>query len=73
MDFFDNINFDALQPLQDIFPDGKVTLERTESGNSDTFKMYNKDGGQYVYEGGKWIRIDGSGTVTIKGVKYDKV
>lgn len=53
-------------------PDGKVTLERTESGNTDTFKVYNKDGGQYVYEGGKWIRIDGSGTVNIKGVKYDR-
>lgn len=54
-------------------PDGSVTLERTESGNTDTFKVYTKDGGQYVHEGGKWIRIDGSGTVNIKGVKYEKV
>ncbi len=54
-------------------PDGNITLERTESGNTDTFKVYNKDGGQYVHEGGKWIRVDGGGTVNIKGVKYDKI
>lgn len=54
-------------------PDGKVTLERAESDNADTFNVYNKAGGQYVYEGGKWIRIDGCGTVWIKGVKYEKI
>ena len=54
-------------------PNGKVTLGRVESDNTDTFKVYNKDGGQYVYEGGKWIRIDGCGTVWIKGVKYEKI
>lgn len=53
-------------------PDGKITLERTVSGSTDTFKVYNKDGGQYVYEGGKWIRVDGNGTVNIKGVEYDR-
>ena len=73
----DEISFKGVLPPDNnsdgYIPDGKITLERTESGNTDTFKVYNKDGGQYVYEGGKWIRIDGSGTVTIKGVKYDKV
>lgn len=53
-------------------PNGKITLERTESGNTDTFKVYNKNGGQYVHEGGRWIRVDGNGTVNIKGIKYDK-
>lgn len=54
-------------------PDGKITLERTESGNTDTFKVYNKDGNKYIHEGGKWIRIDGCGTMNIKGIKYDKI
>lgn len=54
-------------------PDGKISLERTESGSTDTFKVYSKDSGSYVYEGGKWIRVDGNGTVNIKGVKYDKI
>lgn len=73
----DEISFKGVLPPDNnsdgYIPDGKIMLERTESGNTDTFKVYNKDGGQYVYEGSKWIRIDGSGTVTIKGVKYDKV
>lgn len=54
-------------------PDGSVYLERTVSEDTDKFKVYVKDGGKYVHEGGKWIRIDGNGTVTIKGVKYDKI
>ena len=73
----DEISFKGVLPLNNnsdgYIPDGKITLERTGSGNTNTFKVYNKDGGQYVYEEGKWIRIDGSGIVTIKGVKYDKV
>ena len=73
----DAISFKGVLPPDNnsdgYIPDGKVTLERTESGNTDTFKVYNKDGGQYVHEGGKWIRIDGSGTVNIKGIKYDKI
>lgn len=54
-------------------PNGSVYLERTVSEDTDKFKVYVKDGGKYVYEGGKWIRIDGNGMVAIKGVKYDKI
>lgn len=72
-----NISFKgALPPDNDsdgYIPDGKIVLERTESGNTDTFKLYRKEGGLYVYEGGSWIRVDGSGTIKIRGVKYDKV
>lgn len=73
----DDISFrGALPPDHNrdgYIPDGKITLERTASGDKDTFKVYYKGGGQYVHEGGKWIRVDGTGTVSIKGVKYDKV
>ncbi len=73
----DSISFKGILPPDNssdgYIPNGKVALERTESGNTDTFKVYNKDGGQYVHEGGKWIRVDGFGTVNIKGVKYDKM
>lgn len=54
-------------------PSGHIELERTTSEITDKFKVYDNNGGKYVHEGGKWIRIDGNGTVTIKGVKYDKV
>lgn len=73
----DAISFKGVLPSDHnsdgYIPDGKVTLEQTISGHTDTFKVYNKNGGLYVYEGGKWIRIDGIGTVNIKGVKYDKI
>lgn len=55
-------------------PDGSVTLERTLSGTEDTFKVYSKGGHKYVHLGGdRFIQVDGSGTVTINGVKYDKI
>ena len=72
----DEIAFRSVLPPDNnsdgYIPDGKVTLERTESGSTNTFNVYSKGSGQYVYEGGKWIRIDGIGTVTINGIKYDK-
>ena len=72
-----NISFKGVLPPDNnsdgYISNGKITLERTISGKTDTFKVYNKDGGQFVHEGGKWIRIDGSGTVNIMGVKYDKI
>lgn len=72
----DDISFKGALPpdhnRDGYIPDGKITLERTVSGDTDTFKVYSRDGGRYVHEGGKWIRVDGNGTVNIKGVKYDK-
>ena len=72
----DRVSFKGVLPPDNnsdgYIPDGNVILERVESNNTDSFKVYNKDGGRYVYEG-KWIRIDGGGTVNIKGVKYNKI
>ena len=52
---------------------GKITLESTVSEIKHSFTCYEKGGHLYVYEGGKWIQIDGSGTVRINNIKYDKV
>lgn len=53
-------------------PDGSISLTRTISDITDTFKHYRKDGHDFVLYYGNYIRVDGSGTVTIGGVKYDK-
>lgn len=53
-------------------PDGSISLTRTISDTTDTFKHYKKDGHDFVLYYGNYIRVDGSGTVTIGGVKYDK-
>lgn len=77
IDLEENISFKGHLPHDNdkdgYIPDGNITLERTVSGNIDSFKVYEKDGGHWVHEGGRWIRIDGSGTVIINGVKYDKI
>lgn len=54
-------------------PDGKVTLTSTIGDVPETFKMYAKDGHSYALYNGHYYRIDGSGTVTINGIKYDKI
>lgn len=56
-----------------FIPDGTVTLRRTISGHIDTFKCYRKGGGLYINIYGRYIRVDGSGTVTINNIKYDKI
>lgn len=52
---------------------GSVQLERTVSEKKDSFDLYTKNGGKYIYEDGRWIRIDGNGTVEVNHIKYDKV
>lgn len=54
-------------------PDGTVELERTVSGSTDKFKLYTKDGHDYVLCNGNYIRVDGAGTVYINNIKYDKI
>ena len=54
-------------------PKGTVRLERTVSGQKEIFDLYVKKGEEYIYEDGKWIRIDGSGTIKVNNIKYDKI
>lgn len=54
-------------------PNGSQELISTISDTSKTFKLYSKDGHDYVLYNGVYYRIDGPGTVTIGGVKYDKI
>mgnify|MGYP006916122242 CR=1 FL=1 len=52
---------------------GNITLTRTVSDSKDTFKHYTKDGHDYVLYYGRYIQVDGNGTVRIGNIKYDKV
>lgn len=54
-------------------PDGKQELTTTISDIHKTFKLYSKGGHKYVLYNGSYYQIDGSGTVTIGGVKYNKI
>jgi len=63
----DNANSDG------YIPDGSISLTTTISDITKSFKHYKKDGHDYVLYYGNYIRVDGIGTVTIGGVKYDKV
>lgn len=54
-------------------PDGKQELTTTISDIHKTFKLYSKGGHKYVLYNGSYYQIDGSGTVTIGGIKYDKI
>lgn len=54
-------------------PDGHQDLTSTIAGKQETFKLYTKDNHKYVLYNGKYYQIDGTGTVTIGGIKYDKI
>lgn len=54
-------------------PKGTQELTSTISEIHKTFKLYSKDGHDYVLYNGNYYRIDGSGTVKIDGIKYDKI
>lgn len=54
-------------------PNGTQELTSTISDSTKTFKLYSKDGHDYVLYNGSYYRIDGPGTVTIGGIKYDKI
>lgn len=54
-------------------PNGTQELTSTIANTQKTFKLYTKDGHDYVLYNGNYYRIDGSGTVTIGGIKYDKI
>lgn len=68
-----NVNFMG-SDSDSMIPDGKVTLERTVSGIEDSFQMYRNNGHIFVETSPKhFVQVDGSGTVEIKGIKYDKI
>lgn len=75
----DDITFhgrDTLPPNADsdgYIPRGNQELTSTVSDIHKTFKLYSKNGHDYVLYNGKYYQIDGSGTVTIGGIKYDKI
>lgn len=54
-------------------PSGTQELTSTIADTQKTFKLYTKDGHNYVLYNGSYYRIDGSGTVIIGGIKYDKI
>jgi hypothetical protein len=73
-----NINFmgkDTLPPNANsdgYIPDGSITLTRTTSDLKEVFRHFRKDGHDYVLYNGSYFRVDGSGTVSIGGISYDK-
>ena len=68
-----SISFLGNSKSDGFIPDGKVKLERTISGITDTFDLFTKGGHEYVKVNGCFIQIDGSGTVNINNIKYDKI
>lgn len=54
-------------------PNGHQELTSTISEIHTTFKLYSKGGHDYVLYNGRYYQIDGTGTVTIGGIKYDKI
>lgn len=52
-------------------PDGTIELDRQNGRGSETFKLYNKNGNDYVLYYGKYIKISGKDCVNIGGIKYD--
>ncbi|MBM6673792.1 hypothetical protein [Marseilla massiliensis] len=75
----DNLSFmgrDTLSPnvhSEGYIPDGRIELTSTIGDVPKTFKLYTKDGHSYVLDHGCYYKIDGPGTVTINGIKYDKI
>jgi len=52
---------------------GEVCLNTTVSDIPKFFKLFIKDGHKYILYNRSYYRIDGVGTVTIGGIKYNKV
>ncbi len=52
---------------------GEIELERDVSGLDKNFKYYTKGGNDYILYNGQYIQINGTGTVSIGGIKYKKV
>lgn len=75
----DNLSFmsrDTLPPnanADGYIPEGRVDLTSTIGDVSKSFKLYTKDGHSYVLDHGRYYKIDGPGTVTISGIKYDTI
>lgn len=69
----DEVSFTGSENSDGYIPDGKISLERTISGNTDTFEHYVKNGHDYVKVGNQYIQIDKGNTITIDNIKYDTI
>lgn len=54
-------------------PHGHQELTSSVSELHKTFKLYTKEGHDYVLYNGHYYQVDGYGTVTIGGIKYNKI
>jgi hypothetical protein len=68
-----NVSFGSTEGSDGFIKDGKIELERTVSGSTDTFEHYTKDGHDYVKVGGTYIRVDSGKYVNINNICYDTV
>lgn len=67
-----NVSFTGTD-VDGFIPDGKITLERTISGIDDSFEVFRKNGHLWVEASpNHFVQVDGSGTVKIDGIEYDK-
>lgn len=67
-----NVSFTGTD-VDGFIPDGKITLERTISGIDDSFEVFRKNGHLWVEASpNHYVQVDGSGTVKIGGIEYDK-
>lgn len=66
-----NVSFGSNEGSDGFIKDGKIELERTVGGSTDTFEHYTKDGHDYVKVGGTYIRVDSGKYVNINNVCYD--
>ena len=74
-----NISFmgkDTLPPnanADGFIPKGEVILNTTVSDIPNHFKQFVKGTHRYILYNGNYFQIDGGGTVTIGGIKYNKI
>lgn len=68
-----NVSFGSTEGSDGFIKDGKIELERTVGGSTDTFEHYTKDGHDYVKVGGTYIRVDSGKYVNINNVCYDTI
>lgn len=67
-----NISFTGTD-VDGFIPNGKITLERTISGIDESFDVFKKNGHLWVETSpNHYVQVDGSGTVKIDGIEYDK-
>lgn len=73
IEVIDGTTFGGATSSDGYVHEGKISLERTVSGITDTFEHYTKGGHDYVKVGARYIQVDSGQTVTINNVKYDTI